>query len=143
MKIFQLETLYKIFDKIPENFSIKLRIQILKNKSIIESEYSLVEDLKKNLYTKKYIEYTEKIKTLETEYKEHKIDNDKLLSDISLLESEYSLDIKTQKERLEDYKEYVAQEYSGELIFINIDELPDDINELDAEFLEGLFLITT
>ena len=33
-------------------------------------------------------------------------------------------------------------EKSSELTYINIDELPEDINELDAEFLEGLFLIT-
>lgn len=142
MKNFEIETLYKIFEKIPESFSIKLRIQILKNKSLIESEYVLIEDLKKNLYTKKYIEYSEKIKSLESEYKEHKIDNVKLLSGVSLIESEYSSDIKLQKIRLDEYKEYVEQEFSGNLIFINIDELPDDINELDAEFLEGLFLIT-
>ena len=142
MKNFEIETLYKIFEKIPESFSIKLRIQILKNKSLIESEYVLIEDLKKNLYTKKYIEYSEKIKSLESEYKEHKIDNVKLLSGVSLIESEYSSDIKLQKIRLGEYKEYVEQEFSGNLIFINIDELPDDINELDAEFLEGLFLIT-
>lgn len=33
-------------------------------------------------------------------------------------------------------------EKSSELTYINIDELPDNINELDVEFLEGLFLIT-
>lgn len=33
-------------------------------------------------------------------------------------------------------------EKSSELSYINIDELPENINELDAEFLEGLFLIT-
>jgi hypothetical protein len=33
-------------------------------------------------------------------------------------------------------------EKSSELSYINIDELPENINELGAEFLEGLFLIT-
>ena len=35
-----------------------------------------------------------------------------------------------------------SYEKSSELLFINIEELPDDINELDGDFLEGLFLIT-
>lgn len=40
--------------------------------------------------------------------------------------------------------EYMDREYvkSSEINFINIEELPDDINELDVDFLEGLFLIT-
>lgn len=44
----------------------------------------------------------------------------------------------------EDLIEYMNQEFSNSNLiqFINIDELPDDINELDADFLEGLFLIT-
>ncbi len=43
-----------------------------------------------------------------------------------------------------ELNEYMNKEYSksSEILFINIVELPDDINELDAEFLEGLFLIT-
>jgi archaellum component FlaC len=47
-------------------------------------------------------------------------------------------------ETSQDLNEYFLREYekSSELHFINIDELPDDINELESEFLEGLFLIT-
>jgi hypothetical protein len=142
VKNYELEILHKIFDKIPETFSIKLRAKILKNKFLIESEYNLIEELKKTAYTKRYIEYSEKVKSLQTERKENKISSEEFVSGMNSVDSEFSEDIKFQKNRLDEYKEYVDLEFSGNLIFINIDELPDDINELDAEFLEGLFLIT-
>lgn len=44
----------------------------------------------------------------------------------------------------EEIEDYFSRDYSEshKIQLINIEELPDDINELDAEFLEGLFLIT-
>ncbi len=59
-------------------------------------------------------------------------------------ELEFLQELIKSSEPSNELNEYFNREYSksSEILFINIVELPDDINELDAEFLEGLFLIT-
>jgi len=96
MKLKDLEIIYKMSERIPKNFSLKIKEKIIRNKFLIRSEIEFLQELNK-------------------------------ISDPST-----------------DLHEYMNREYqkSSELLFINIDELPDDVNELDADFLEGLFLIT-
>ncbi len=59
-------------------------------------------------------------------------------------ELEFLQELIKSSEPSNELNEYFNREYSksSEILFINIVELPDDMNELDAEFLEGLFLIT-
>jgi len=96
MKLKNLEKIYKLSEKIPNNFSLQVKEKILRNKFLIRSELEFLQELIK----------------------------------VSPQDNELN--------------EYMNRDYekSSELLFINIVELPDDINELDAEFLEGLFLIT-
>ena len=97
MKLKELGLLQTLSEKIPKNFPFNVKVKILRNCELIQSELA---------HIKKLFELCG--------------EDDK------------------------DLIKYIEQEFpNNHLIqFINIDELPDDINELDAEFLEGLFLIT-
>lgn len=95
MKNFELEIIYKSLQKIPNDIPFDLKMDIVRNKMIIDSEHLFLEELKK---------------------------------------------ICTEDE----IKKYLMMEFKKEdlLTYINISNLPDNINEYDTEFVEGIFLLT-
>jgi hypothetical protein len=133
MKKSDVEIVYNIFEKIPKTFSISLQIQILKNKKILESEFSLISQIKKNLYLEEFVEYITKLRELES---------GKL--SIDSLNIEYEDYINIQRIRIAEYEKYLREDFedADKLFFINIEDLPDDLENIDKDFLEGLFLIT-
>lgn len=134
MKIKDLEKLNKVIENVPKTFSIPLQLKILKNLPIISQELQIYTKLKSNIYTEDYLKYHGLRSKLS--------DNDR--KEILELDQEYSQTISEQEIRIREFEEYAKEDFqkSSELIYINIDELPDDLSQFEEEFLEGLFLIT-
>jgi hypothetical protein len=134
IKIKDLEKLNKVIENVPKAFSITVQLKILKNLPIISQEFQIYTKLKSNIYTEDYLKYHGlRSKLSENDRKE-----------IIELDQEYSKTISEQEIRIKEFEEYSKEDFqkSSDLIYINIDDLPDDLSQFDEEFLEGLFLIT-
>jgi hypothetical protein len=134
IKIKDLEKLNKVIENVPKAFSITVQLKILKNLPIISQELQIYTKLKSNIYTEDYLKYHGiRSKLSENDRKE-----------IIELDQEYSKTISEQEIRIKEFEEYSKEDFqkSSDLIYINIDDLPDDLSQFDEEFLEGLFLIT-
>jgi len=127
VKLKQIEKIYTLFEKIPKSFSISIQAKILQNKKIVESEFQIIEELKKNLYAEDYVKFSQEYNSSENK---------------SEVISKFSEAIQTQEKRNKEFEEHLSKIFSGNLVYINISELPDDITELDKETLETIFLIT-
>lgn len=134
IKIKDLEKLNKVIENVPKAFSITVQLKILKNLPIISQEFQIYTKLKSNIYTEDYLKYHGlRSKLSENDRKE-----------IIELDQEYSKTISEQEIRIKEFEEYSKEDFqkSSDLIYINIDDLPDDLSQFEEEFLEGLFLIT-
>lgn len=134
IKIKDLEKLNKVIENVPKAFSITLQLKILRSLPIISQELQIYTKLKSNIYTEDYLKYHGLRSKLS--------DNDR--KEILELDQEYSQTISEQEIRIKEFEEYTKEDFqkSSELIYINIDDLPDDLSQFEEEFLEGLFLIT-
>ena len=95
MKNFELEKIYNMMQKIPKEFPLDLKIEILRNSSIINEQHNILESLKK------------------------------ICSE-------------------DEIRKYMFMDFGKRdfVTFINILNLPDNINEYETDIVEGIFLLT-
>lgn len=127
MKIKDIEKIYTLFEKVPKSFSISIQEKLLRNRSIVSKEFEIFSKLKSNLYTDDYVKFSQEYTNSENK---------------SEIINKFSETINVQKMRTEEFEKYLNKEFSEELVYINIEELPDDISILDSEVLETILLVT-
>ena len=116
-----------MFEKVPKSFSISIQEKLLRNRSIVSKEFEIFSKLKSNLYTDDYVKFSQEYTNSENK---------------SEIINKFSETINVQKMRTEEFEKYLNKEFSEELVYINIEELPDDISILDSEVLETILLVT-